>query len=175
MKQFGTLIISLILSVGVAISANSAISSQIRALEQQGKIDLQSLNQQMADLKQKHQSETTPLQQQMASFNNAFDSAMKQLHSEYDDTRNRDNDERAALMDRIKPGYLALYNDKKASLASVNTREDEAGQSLRQQEEAELQSIREKYDAQRKSLQQESAAQRQAIDSQFDAAVKGLK
>src|SRR5580700_1447665 len=60
MKQFGTLIVILAVSVGVGISANSAISSQILALEQQEKLDLQSLNQQMADLKQKHQSETAP-------------------------------------------------------------------------------------------------------------------
>ena len=100
---------------------------------------------------------------------------MKQLRIQYDDLRNQDNEELAGLMDRIKPGYLALYNGKKASLATVRSQEEQSIQRLRQQEEAELQTIREKYDAQRKSLQQDAAAKRQVIDGQFDAAVKLLK
>jgi hypothetical protein len=201
MKHFGNLIISLFLSIGVgtlaeatakaagpdpepqsatlatnvSTSGSSAVSSQLHALEQQEKTDLQSLTQQMTDLKERHQAETTPVQQQLASFNGEFESAMKQLRTQYEDTRNQDDEARAALMDRIKPGYLALYNEKKASLANVNSQEEQSIQSLRQQEDAELQSIREKYDSQRKNLQQESAAQRKAIDSQFDSAVKGLK
>jgi hypothetical protein len=157
------------------VAAAGNVSDSVRALDQQEKVALQSLSQQMADLKEKHQAETAPLQQQLASFNAAFEGAMKQLRDQYDDTRNRDGDERAALMDRIKPGYLALYNEKKASLANVNSQEEQSMQSLRQQEDAELQSVREKYDAQRKSLQQESSAQRQTINSQFEAAVKALK
>jgi hypothetical protein len=196
MQHVGNLILSLIVSIGVAAaqngagqktapwatpvssasnSATSAASSQLHALDLQEKTALQSLNQQITDLKERHQAETTPLQQQLASFNSAFDGEMKQLRAQYDDTRNQDDDARAALMDRIKPGYLALYNEKKASLASVNSQEDQSIQSLRQQEDAQLQSIREQYDAQRKSLQQQSAAQRQVIDSQFDTAVQGLK
>jgi hypothetical protein len=129
----------------------------------------------MADLKAAHQSETMPLQQQLASLNETFQNAMQQLHQQYDDTRGRDDDELASLMDRIKPGYLALYNQKKESVASVNSKEEEAVLSLRKQEDSELQSIREKYDAQRASLQQDSAAQRQAIKSQFQTAVKELQ
>jgi hypothetical protein len=198
MKHFGSLMLSLVLSIGAgkladaaengggqkaeptpvstaSNSASSAVTSQLRALGDQEKVDLQNLNQQMADLKEGHQRDTAPLQQQLASFNDAFQSAMKQLHDQYEDTRNRDGDERAALMDRIKPGYLALYNEKKGSLASANSREDEASQGLRKQEDVELRSIREKYDAQRASLKQESAAQRQTINSQFEAAVQGLR
>jgi hypothetical protein len=201
MKNFCSLMLSLVLSIWAGIpaaaaekgagqkitpqsatpaintsnSASSGAWSQMRALDQQEKLDLQNLSQQMADLKERNQRDTAPLQQQMGSLNAAFQSAMKQLRDQYDETRNRDDDERAALMDRIRPGYLSFYNQKKGSLASVNGREDDALQSLHQQEEVELQSIREKYDAQRKSLQQESAAQRQAINSQFDTEVKRLK
>jgi hypothetical protein len=172
------LMLALVLSLGVGVLADSAsttVFSQVRALEQQEKTALQDLSRQMADLKDRHQAETSPLQQQLVSFNAAFEGAMKQLRDQYDGTRNRDDDERAALMDRIKPGYLALYGGKKQSLATVNSQEDQAAQSLRQQEDAELQGIRDKYDAQRKNLQQQSAAQRQSIESQFDAEVKALK
>ena len=173
MKHFGILTVSLVLSVGVG--AGQKIEPQLRALDQQEKTNLQSLNQQMADLKEKHLAETTPLQQQLASLNSAFDSAMKQLRDQYDATRNQDNQERATLMDRIKPGYLALYNDKQQSLANVNGQEEQSAQSLRQQEDAELASIREKYEAQIKGVRQEATAQRQTIDNQFDTAVKALK
>jgi len=43
---------------------------------------------------------------------------MKQLRQQYEDTRTQDEDHKAALMDQIKPGYLALYNEKKASLGA---------------------------------------------------------
>ncbi len=179
LKHAGSLALSLVLSVGVGTLAyaadNGAVSSQIHALEQQEKADLQNLIQQIADLKATHQGDTAPLQQRLDSLDGAFQSAMKQLHDQYNETRTRDDDQRAALMDRIKPGFLALYNQKKASLANVTSKEEQALQGLRQQEDAELQSIREKYDAERKSQQQESASQRQAINSQFDAAVKELK
>ncbi len=156
-------------------STNSAVSSQLHALDQQEKTDLQSLNQQITGLKEKHQADTTPVQQELASFNTEFETAMNQLRTRYNETRNQDDDARAALMDRLKPGYLSLYNEKRSSLANVNSQEEQSNTSLRQQEDAELQSIRDKYDAQRKSLQQESAAQRQTINSQFDAAVRALK
>ena len=105
-------------------SANSAIVSQVRALEQQEKTALQSLSQQMTELKGKHQSELAPLNQQLDSFNSQFESALKQLRQQYEDTRTQDEDQKAALMDEIKPGYLALYNEKKAPLAGVNSQEE---------------------------------------------------
>jgi hypothetical protein len=175
-KHFAYLMLSLFLATGVwTYAADNAVTSQIHALEQQKKTDLQNLTQQVADLKARHQSETAPHQQQLDSLNSAFQTAMKQLHDQYDETRNHDDDELAALMDRIKPGYLALYNEKKQSLASAHGQEDQAIQGLRQQEDTELQSIREKYDAQLKSLRQDESAKRQAIVSQFDTAVKALK
>jgi hypothetical protein len=156
-------------------SDSSAVTSQLHALDQQEKTALQALSQQMTNLKEKHQADATPLQQQLVSFNTEFETAMYQLRARYNDTRSQDDDARAALMDRLKPGYLSLHNEKKSSLANVNGQEEQSIQSLRQQEDAELQSIREKYDAQRKSLQQESGALRQTINSQFDTAVKALK
>jgi hypothetical protein len=188
MKHFGGVIVSLVLFLGAGTlraaadaagqkinSDSSAVTSQLHALDQQERTTLQDLSQQMANLKEKHQSDTAPPQQQLASFNTEFETAMNQLRAQYNDTRTQDDDARAALMDRLKPGYLALYNEKKSSLANVNSQEEQSIQSLRQQEDAELQSIREKYDAQRKSLQQESGAQRQAINAQFDTSVKALK
>jgi hypothetical protein len=176
-KHSGKLILSLVLSIGAGLGAYaaSAVSSQMHALEQQEKTDLQNLSQQIADLKDKHQQEIAPPQQQLDSINGTFQSAMKQLKDQYADTRSHDDDELAALMDRIKPGYLSFYNEKKSSLANVNSREDQSIQGLRQQEDNELQGIREKYAAQRKSLQQESTSQRQAINSKFETEVKGLK
>src|SRR5579862_4555373 len=105
-KNFGRLL-SLVFSLGVGVlaaqktaseSAGSAAMSQARAVEQQEKSALQGLSQQMADLKERHQNETAPLQQQLASLNTAFEAAMKQLRDQYDDTRQHDDDERAALM-----------------------------------------------------------------------------
>lgn len=178
MKFLGKPIFRLALFIGVAIlavAAENAAMSQLHALDQQEKTDLQNLNQQMMDLKAKHQADTTPLEQQLASLNSAFDSGMKQFREQYDETRARDGEERAMIMDRIKPGYLALYNEKKMSLASVNSQEEQSVQGLRQQEDAELQSVRDRYNAEIKNSQQQASVQRQAIDGQFDAAVKGLK
>ena len=56
---------SLFVSLGAAplvYSAGNAVLSQIHALEQQEKAQLDNINQQMAELKQKHQSEIAPLQ-----------------------------------------------------------------------------------------------------------------
>jgi hypothetical protein len=178
MKSFGKPTFRLALFIGVAIlaaAAENAAMLQLHALDQQEKTDLQNLNEQMEDLKAKHQTDTTQLQQQLASFNSAYDSTMKQLREQYDETRNRDGEERATIMDRIKPGYLALYNQRRASTAGVNGQEEQSVQSLRRQEDAELQSIRDRYNAEIKNSQQQATGQRQAIDSQFDAAVKGLK
>src|SRR5580700_3444752 len=55
-------------------STSNAVMLQIQALDQQEKVTLQNLGQQMADLGQKHQSEITPLQQQLSTLNAAFQS-----------------------------------------------------------------------------------------------------
>jgi len=156
-------------------SANNAVMSQVRALDQKEKTDLQNLSRQMTDLRQMHQNDVAPLDQQLSSLNAGFQSAMKSLQDQYETTHHQFGEQRAMLLNLIKPGYLALYQQEQQSLANLKSEEDQAAQSLRQQEDSELQAVREKYDAQRKDQQQQYAAQRRSIDSQFEADVKASK
>ncbi len=154
-----------------AASGHSALWSQVHALEGQEKSALQSLQQQMSDLRNKHQADSS----QCSSLGPTFQTAMQSLQAQYDSSRSGFEDQKANLMDQIKPGYLASYNQEKQTLAGTKTQEDQSIKGLHDQEESELQAVRQKYDAQRKTLQQQYSTQRQQIEAQFKSQTQGLK
>jgi hypothetical protein len=140
-----------VLSAGVR-QANSVekneIWGQVHALDQERATLIESILQQVRDLQHQHAKDVA----RWTSIREEQKAKMKELQMNLHTTAISFDDRKASLMDRINPGSLEEYRQKKQKQLALRNKYEKTLNDLRQKEIFAVNSVHEKYRQERQHL-----------------------